>query len=142
MATFDQSQEQLKQWLQAIGFDDREFRNSTTNMAVLNERLATAAISAAKKSAEVSGNWTRTTLDQMAEGSKADLSSSERAEAASRISSEVMKSSVRNIEEYADIARNLQMETVAAMLDATRGPTRPQSTDCDEKEDTGTTVDG
>ena len=137
MSAFDQSQEQFKQWLQAVGFDDEELKNSTKNIAVLNERLAKAAISAAKKTAEVSGNWTRETLDQMAEGNKSELSSAERAEAASRISSEVMKSSAKNMKEYAEIARDLQVETMAAMVDASREASKTSQSTNDSKVESG-----
>ena len=134
MSAYEQSQEQLKQWLQSFGLDEKGLSSSAKNMATLNEKLTKAALSAAEKSAEVSGNWTREMLDQMASGSGAELSPAQRAEAATRVSSEIVETSTRNMNEYADIARKLQMETMALLINASKGKTEEASSSDQSRE--------
>ncbi|MCY4541719.1 MAG: hypothetical protein OXB95_04880 [Rhodobacteraceae bacterium] len=127
MSAYEQSQEQLNQWFKSFGLDGKGLSSSAKNIATLNEQLTKAALSAAEKSAEVSGNWNREVLDQMASGNDAGLSPPERAEAATRISSEIVKSSSRNMQAYAEIARELQKETMALLIDASRGEAKEAS---------------
>lgn len=93
---------------------DGAFKSSAT----LNEKLSNVALTAAEKSAEVSGKWTQDTLAKLADMSKAKAEPAEYAKAMSDFASASAEVAAENMATFAEIAKKVQMETVELFMAA------------------------
>ena len=86
--------------------------------ASLNEQLSGVALTAAEKSAEISSNWTKDTLDKLADMSKVKAEPADYAKAMTDFASASAEAAAENLAAFSEIAKKVQTETVELMMAA------------------------
>lgn len=86
--------------------------------AILTEKLTSVALEAAEKSTEISSNWTKETLSELADLSKAKSDPTDYAKTMSDFASAQAEVAAENMAAFAEIAKKVQMDTVELMMAA------------------------
>ncbi|PVA11288.1 phasin, PhaP [Pelagivirga sediminicola] len=110
----------MKDMMGAFPVDTKSMEDTFKNQAALGEKLSGVALSAAEKSAEIQTNWTKSTLEKMAEMSKAKSDPADYAKAMSDFASANAEVAAENMAAFAEVAKKVQMETVELMMSAGR----------------------
>lgn len=117
----------MKDIMGAFPVDTAAFDGAFKNTASLNEKLSGVALTAAEKSAEISGKWAQDTIGKLGDISKAKAEPADYAKAVSDFASASAEVAAENMAAFAEIAKKVQMETVELMMaaskDATEGAT-------------------
>jgi len=108
----------MKDMMGAFPVDTGAMEDVYKNTAALNEKLSNVALSAAEKSAEVSGKWTKETLDKLSGMSQAKADPADYAKAVTDFASASAEVAAENMAAFAEIAKKVQMETVELMMSA------------------------
>ena len=88
------------------------------NTAALNEKLVGVALEATGKSSEVSAKWTADTIAKLTELSKAKTDAADYANALTAYASAQADIAAENLAAFAELAKNVQFETVELMVAA------------------------
>lgn len=110
----------MKDMMGAFPVDTKAMEESFKNQAALGEKLSGVALSAAEKSAEIQSAWTKSTLEKMAEMSKAKADPADYAKAISDFASANAEVAAENMAAFAEIAKKAQTDTVELMMSAGR----------------------
>ena len=80
------------------------------------EKVLATALGAAQKNADITGNWTRDTLNRLETVAAAKADPSSYAEAAGDFATATFESATDNFVAYAEVAKNAQLDTVKALF--------------------------
>jgi hypothetical protein len=80
--------------------------------------MAKVTLDAAEKSAEISNKWTKDTLAKFGEASKAKTEPTDYSKSMTEFASSSAEMAAENLAAFAEVAKNVQMETVELMLAA------------------------
>ena len=108
----------MKDFMGAFPVDTKSMEDVFRSQAELSEKLSGVALDAAGKSAEISSNWTKTTLERMSEMSKAKAEPADYAKSMSDFASSNAEVAAENMAAFAEIAKKVQMDTVELMMAA------------------------
>lgn len=108
----------LKDMMGAFPVDTTAFEKSFKSQATLNEKLASVALEAAEKSAEISNKWTKDTLAKLSDMTKAKPEPADYAKAMTDFASATAEVAAENMAAFAEIAKKVQADTVELMLAA------------------------
>lgn len=108
----------MKDMMGAFPVDTKAMEGAFKTTASLNEKLATVALDAAEKSAELSSKWTKETLAKVADMSKAKAEPADYAKAMTDFASASAEVAAENMAAFAEIAKKVQMDTVELMMAA------------------------
>ncbi len=86
--------------------------------AEFGERMSSVAIKAAQGSADVTGNWTAETLNQLGAVSASKEDAAEYVKAAGEFASKSVETATQQLTALAEVAKNAQIEMVEATLAA------------------------
>ncbi|MDQ2095490.1 phasin family protein [Rhodalgimonas zhirmunskyi] len=106
----------MKDMMGAFPVDTAAFEKSFKNQASLNEKLASVAVDAAEKSAEISSKWTKETLAKFSEMTKVQKEPADYAKAMTDFASASAESAAEHMAAFAEIAKKVQMDTVELMM--------------------------
>ena len=101
-----------------LPIDTEAFEGAYKSAAVLNEKLATAAINAAGAAQDVSNAWTKDALSKMLELSKAKTDPADYAKALADAATDQSEVAVKNLTALADIAKASQTEVLELLAAA------------------------
>lgn len=93
---------------------DDLFKNSTETY----EKVFATALGAAQKNADITGKWTKETLNHLEAVAAAKEDSAEYAKAAGDFATAAFESATDNFVAYAEVAKNAQLDTVKALFAA------------------------
>ncbi|MCG7494432.1 phasin family protein [Thalassobius sp. Cn5-15] len=108
----------LKDAMGAFPVDTKAVEDAFKTQASLNEKLTSAALSAAEKSSELSSKWTKDTLAKLGDVAKAKEEPADYAKALGEFASAQAETAAENMAAFAEIAKKLQSETVELMMAA------------------------
>ena len=117
----------MKDMMGAFPVDTKAVEDAFKTQAALNEKLTAAALSAAEKSSEISGKWTKDTLSKLSEVSKVKDEPADYAKALSDFASASAETAAENMAAFAEIAKKLQTETVELLMAAGKDMTEEAS---------------
>lgn len=117
----------MKDIMGAFPVDTAAFEDAYKSTTSLNEKLSGVALTAAEKSAVISGKWAQDTITKLADISKAKAEPADYAKAMTDFASASAEVAAENMAAFAEIAKKVQMDTVELMMaagkDATEGAT-------------------
>lgn len=108
----------MKDMMGSFPVDTSAMEDVFKNTAALNEKLASVALEAAEKSAEISSGWTKDALSKMGDISKAKAEPADYAKAATDFASASAEVAAENMAAFAEVAKKVQMETVELLMAA------------------------
>lgn len=108
----------MKDIMGSFPVDTAAFEDAFKTTATLNEKLASVALEAADKSAEISNKWTKDTIAKLAEMSKAKAEPADYAKAMTDFASATAEVAAENMAAFAEIAKKVQMDTVELLMAA------------------------
>ncbi|MEM7597520.1 MAG: phasin, PhaP [Pseudomonadota bacterium] len=108
----------MKDMMGAFPVDTKAMEDAFKNQAALSEKLSGVALEAAEKSAEVSGNWAKTTLAKLTEVTKAKTEPADYAKAMTDFASANAEVAAENMAAFAEIAKKVQVDTVELLMAA------------------------
>ncbi|MDX1780861.1 MAG: phasin family protein [Thalassovita sp.] len=117
----------MKDMMGAFPVDTKAVEDVFKTQAALNEKLTAAALSAAEKSSEISGKWTKDTLSKLSDVSKVKDEPADYAKALSDFASASAETAAENMAAFAEIAKKLQTETVELLMAAGKDMTEEAS---------------
>lgn len=110
----------MKDMMGAFPVDTKSMEDVFKNQAALGEKLSSVCLSAAEKSTEIQTNWTKSTLEKLAEMSRAKTEPADYAKALSDFASANAEVAAENMAAFAEVAKRVQSETVELMMSAGR----------------------
>jgi len=113
----------MKDMMGAFPVDTKSVEDAFKTQAAMNEKLNTAALSAAEKSSELSSKWTKDTLAKLGEFTKVKDEPADYAKALSDFASASAETAAENMAAFAEIAKKLQTENVQLMMAAGKDKT-------------------
>ncbi len=116
MANTQDYTKMMQDMMGAFPVDPKAFQDSFKTQAALGEKMSRMVLEAAEKSAEISNKWTKETLAQMGEASKARNEPTEYSKAMTDFASASAETAAENIANFAEIAKRVQMDSVELML--------------------------
>jgi hypothetical protein len=108
----------MKDIMGAFPVDTAAFEDAYKNTASLNEKLSGVALTAAEKSAVISGKWAQDTITKLGNISKAKAEPADYAKAMTDFASASAEVAAENLAAFAEIAKKVQMDTVELMMAA------------------------
>ncbi|CUH67699.1 hypothetical protein TG4357_03159 [Thalassovita gelatinovora] len=117
----------MKDMMGAFPVDTKSVEDAFKTQAALNEKLSTAALSAAEKSSELSGKWAKDTLAKLGDFTKVKEEPADYAKALSDFASASAETAAENMAAFAEIAKKLQTETVELLMAAGKDMTEEAS---------------
>lgn len=120
MANAQDMNTMMKDMMGAFPVDTKSMEDTFRNQAALGEKLSIVALSAAEKSAEIQTAWTKSTLERMADMTKAKSEPADYAKAMSEFASANAEIAAENMAAFAEVAKKVQSETVELMMNAGR----------------------
>ncbi|MGB0959070.1 MAG: phasin, PhaP [Halocynthiibacter sp.] len=102
----------------AFPVDTSSLQDAFKNQAQMGEKFSKVALEAAEKSAAISSKWTKETLSKMGDASKVQQEPQAYSEALTSFASASAEMAAENMAAFAEVAKNVQMETVELMLSA------------------------
>lgn len=108
----------FKDMMGAFPVDTKAMEDAFKNTAVMNEKLASVALEAAEKSAEISNAWTKDALAKLSNVSKAQSEPADYAKAMTDFASASAEVAAENMAAFAEVAKKVQMETVELVMAA------------------------
>ena len=108
----------MKDMMGAFPVDTKAMEDAFKTQAALSEKLSGVALEAAEKSAEVSGNWAKTTLAKLTEVTKAKTEPADYAKAMTDFASANAEVAAENMAAFAEIAKKVQVDTVELLMAA------------------------
>ncbi|WP_323770914.1 phasin, PhaP [Antarctobacter sp.] len=118
MTKTDDFSAMMKDMMGAFPVDTKAMEDAFKTTATLSEKLSSVALEAAKKSTELSASWTKDTLAKMADMSKAKAEPADYAKALSDFASAQAEIAAENANNFAEIAKKVQMDTVELLMAA------------------------
>lgn len=98
--------------------DMSAFEDAFKSQAAMGERLSKVALEAADKSVELSTKWTKDTLAKVADMTAAKSDATDYTKAMTDFASTQADMAAENLAAFAEIAKNVQTETVELVLAA------------------------
>ena len=98
--------------------DTSSFQEAFRTQSALNERLTRISLQAAERSAEISAQWTKDTIARFGELTASKEEPAEYAKAVSDFASAAAEAAAEHMAAYAEVAKQVQMDTVDLMLTA------------------------
>lgn len=108
----------FKDMMGAFPVDTAAMEDAFKTHATLNEKLSGVALEAAEKSAEISNKWTKATIAQVSELTKAKKDMADYAKAMTEFASASAEVASENLAAYAEVAKKVQMDTVDLLMAA------------------------
>ena len=108
----------MKDMMGAFPVDTKAFEGAAKNAAVLNEKLASVALTAAEKSSDISSKWTKDTLTKISAIAKVQAEPADYAKAMTDFASAAAEVAAENMAAFAEVAKKLQMDTVEILMAA------------------------
>lgn len=108
----------FKDMFAAFPMDTKAFDGGLKETAAMGEKFSAVALDAAAKSADISSKWTQTTLDKMADLSKAKTDPAEASKAMTDFASSSAEVAAEHMAAFAEIAKKVQLDTVELMMAA------------------------
>ncbi len=108
----------MKDMMGSFPVDTSAMEDAFKNTAALNEKLASVALEAAEKSAEISNVWTKDALFKLGAMSKAQAEPADYAKVATDYASASAEVAAENMAAFAEVAKKVQMDTVELLMSA------------------------
>jgi len=108
----------MKDMMGSFPVDTSALEDAFKNTAALNEKLASVALEAAEKSAEISNVWTKDAIAKLGTISKAQAEPADYAKVATDYASASAEVAAENMAAFAEVAKKVQMETVELLMAA------------------------
>ena len=108
----------MQDMMGAFPMDTSAMQEAFRNQAQLAERLSRVALQAAEQSTEISSKWTRDTLHRMGDVSTVKDQPADYSKALTEFASAQAETTAETAARFAEVAKNVQMETVELMLAA------------------------
>ncbi|WP_282094770.1 phasin, PhaP [Epibacterium ulvae] len=108
----------MKDMMGSFPVDTSAMEDAFKNTAALNEKLASVALEAAEKSAEISNVWTKDAIAKLGAISKAQAEPADYAKVATDYASASAEVAAENMAAFAEVAKKVQMETVELLMAA------------------------
>jgi hypothetical protein len=108
----------MKEMMGAFPVDTKAVEDAFKTTATMNEKLSAVALEAAEKSTEISAKWTKASLTQLADMSKAKAEPADYAKAMTDFASAQAEMTAEHMAAFAEIAKKVQMDTVELMMAA------------------------
>jgi phage host-nuclease inhibitor protein Gam len=108
----------MQDMMAAFPMDMKAMQDAFRTSASLSEKMSKVALEAADKSTEISTRWTKQTLAQLSEMSKAREEPTDYTKAMTDFASSSAETAAEHMAAFAEIAKRVQMETVELMLAA------------------------
>lgn len=115
MANDDYAQK-MREALGSFPVDTSALENLAKSQAALAEKLSSIAIEAAQKSTDLSARWVQDTLSKLPAVTQARSEPAEYAKVAGEFMSGSTDTAAENLAAFAEIARKVQAETLAVLL--------------------------
>ena len=106
----------FKDMMGAFPFDTKAFEDAFKNNAEFNEKVASVALTAAAKNAELTSKWTSETLIKISDLAKAKADPAEYAKAVTDFASTQAEVTAENLAAYAEVAKKAQMDAVELLM--------------------------
>lgn len=106
----------FKDMMGAFPFDTKAFEDAFKNTAEFNEKVASVALTAAEKNAELTSKWTSETLTKISDLAKAKADPAEYAKAVTDFASKQAEVTAENLAAYAEVAKKAQMDAVELLM--------------------------
>lgn len=101
-----------------FSFDAAQVKDAFGAQAAMGEKMAKVALEAAEKSAEISANWTKTTIERASDAATAKQDPADMNKAITDFASSQAELISENLAAFADVAKKVQMETVELVMAA------------------------
>lgn len=108
----------MQDMMSAFPVDTTAMQDAFKSQAALGEKMTKVALDAAGKSVEISNKWTKDALGKVAEVTKAKAEPADYSKAFTEFASSSAEMAAENMAAFAEIAKQVQMETVELMLAA------------------------
>lgn len=118
MANTQDYTKMMQDMMGAFPVDMTAFQDAFKSTAALNEKFARVALEAAEKSAEISTKWTKETLAKLGDVTAAKQEAADYSKAITDFASTQAELASENLAAFAEVAKNVQTETVELMMAA------------------------
>lgn len=108
----------LKDVFGAFPADTKAFQDLFHNQAVFSEKLSKVVLEAAEKSAEISNQWTKSTLAKLGDVATVKAEPTDYSKSVTDFASASAELAAENMAAFAEIAKRVQMDTVELLLAA------------------------
>ena len=108
----------MKDMMVAFPADAGAFNEVFKNQASAADRMSKVVLDAAEKSTEISAGWARATIGKFGDVTNAKEDPSEYSKAMAEFASAQAELSAESLAAFAEVAKNVQMESVELMLAA------------------------
>jgi len=106
----------MQDMMQAFPFDATSAQGAFKSTAAFGEKMTKVALEAAEKSNEISSKWAKETLAKVGSLAKVKAEHDDYTNAFSDFASAAAEMAADNMADFADVAKQVQMATVKAML--------------------------
>lgn len=107
----------------AFPVDARQFQDAFRTQAAFGEKLSKVVLEAAEKSAEVSNQWTKSTLAKLGDVATVKTEPADYTKSMTDFASASAEMAAEHMAAFAEIAKRVQMDTVELMLAAGKDAT-------------------
>ncbi len=118
MATAQDFNSTIKDMIASFPVDMSAMNDVFKNQAAFSEKLSKVALDAAKKSTEISTNWTKDTIARTGNVTKAKEDPADYSKSAGDFASAQAELVSENLAAFAEVAKKVQMDTVELLLAA------------------------
>ncbi|MBK4215310.1 Phasin [Paracoccus caeni] len=118
MAKTPDFQKTLNDLLANFPVDTSSVQEALKSQALLNEKLARVALSAAERSTEISAQWTKDTIARLGELTASRQEPSDYAKAVTDFASASAETAAEHLSSFAEVAKKVQTDTVDLVLTA------------------------
>lgn len=108
----------MQEMMASLPTDMSSYQDSFKSYAAFGEKMSKVALEAAEKSTEISSKWTKDTLTKMSGVATMRDEPADYSKAMTDFASSQAESTAETLAAFAEIAKNVQMETVELMLSA------------------------
>jgi len=108
----------MQDMMAAFPMDATAMQDAFKTQAALGEKMSKVVLEAAEKSSEISAKWTKESLAKMGEMTKVKDEPTDYTKAMTDYASAQAEMAAEMMAQYAEVAKNVQMETVELMLAA------------------------
>ena len=112
----------MKGMLGEFPVDAGMFKDAFQQQASITDKMSQVVLAAAEKSTEISATWTKSTLGELGNVTKAQNHPSDYTMAMSDFALAQAKLSAKSMEAFADVATTVQVKTLELMLAADKDP--------------------
>jgi hypothetical protein len=117
----------IQDMMSAFPVDAKHMQDAFKTQAAFGEKMSKVVLEAAEKSAEVSSQWTKSTLAKIGDVATAKAEPTDYAKSVTDFASATAESASEHMAAFAEIAKRVQMDTIELMLAAGKDMTAEAS---------------